>query len=103
MCRNLTQGGLYQSRDSGRNVIDRAGFLHYNPCIVLAYGPPKTLYNRWKRWSDNGVFENILTALAAAADAEGLMIDATHLTVHRTAASLGSNKGGVKSAGRVAG
>jgi transposase len=24
------------------------------------YGPPKTLYNRWKRWSDMGVFAWIL-------------------------------------------
>ena len=29
------------------------------------YGPAKTLYNRWKRWSDNGVFARILTGLAA--------------------------------------
>jgi hypothetical protein len=29
------------------------------------YGPPKTLYNRWKRWSDMGVFARIMTGLAA--------------------------------------
>jgi transposase len=29
------------------------------------YGPAKTLYNRWKRWSDNGVFARIMTGLAA--------------------------------------
>ena len=67
------------------------------------YGPPKTLYNRWKRWSEKGVFETILAALAAEADTRGLMIDATHLSVHRTAASLGAKKGGAKLAGRAAG
>lgn len=29
------------------------------------YGPHKTLYNRWKRWSDMGVFARIMTGLAA--------------------------------------
>ena len=29
------------------------------------YGPAKTLYNRWKRWSDNGVFARIMVGLAA--------------------------------------
>lgn len=27
------------------------------------YGPAKTLYNRWKRWSDNGVFARIMMGL----------------------------------------
>ncbi len=54
-----------------------------------AYGPPKTLYNRWVRWSRAGVFSRIFAGLAAeAGPAEQLMIDATHLKAHRTAASL---------------
>ena len=53
------------------------------------YGPPKTLYNRFVRWSRLGVFARIFAALAAEAGApERLMIDATHLKAHRTAASL---------------
>jgi len=60
------------------------------------YGPPKTLYNRWKRWSDKGVFASILLELARESDAsDTLMIDATHLKAHRTASSLGLKKGGV--------
>jgi transposase len=31
------------------------------------YGPPKTLYNRGKWWSDMGVFARIMTGLAAEA------------------------------------
>ena len=54
-----------------------------------AYGPPKTLYNRFIRWSRIGVFDRIFATLAAASDAtETVMIDATHLKAHRTAASL---------------
>lgn len=54
-----------------------------------AYGPPKTLYNRFVRWSRLGVFDRIFATLAAASEAtETVMIDATHLKAHRTAASL---------------
>lgn len=53
------------------------------------YGPYKTLYNRFVRWSRMGVFNHIFAELAKAAPSDGrLMIDATHLKAHRTAASL---------------
>ena len=60
------------------------------------YGPHKTLYNRWKRWSDMGVFAPINMGLPAEApDNKTISIDATYLKAHRTAPSLGSKKGGV--------
>jgi putative transposase len=53
------------------------------------YGPHKTIYNRFVRWSRLGVFNKIFAALAAeAGKPKRLMIDATHLKAHRTAASL---------------
>ena len=53
------------------------------------YGPPKTLYNRFVRWSRMGVFDKIFEGLAAdQGTPEQLQIDATHLKAHRTAASL---------------
>lgn len=53
------------------------------------YGPHKTLYNRFKRWSEMGVFDNIFNHLAAEdGPPDTLMIDATHLKAHRTASSL---------------
>ena len=59
------------------------------------YGPAKTLYNRWKRWSDNGVFAWIMVGLAAKdTDPKTIMIDATYLKAHRTACSLRAKKGG---------
>ena len=58
------------------------------------YGPAKTLYNRWKRWSDNGVFARIMMGLAAEGTAnKTIMIDATYLKAHRTASSLRAKKG----------
>lgn len=61
------------------------------------YGPAKTLYNRWKRWSDNGVFARIMVDLATERAAHRtIMIDASYLKTHCTAASsLGTKKGGV--------
>ena len=53
------------------------------------YGPHKTIYNRFIRWSRLGVFNRILAELAAMAGTpDHVMIDATHLKAHRTAASL---------------
>lgn len=52
------------------------------------YGPAKTLYNRYKRWSEAGVFERIFEALAhETADLSTLMIDASHVKTHRIAAN----------------
>ena len=59
------------------------------------YGPPKTLYNRWVRWSRMGVFARIMEGLASEGGEEKVvMIDATYLKAHRTASSLRAKKGG---------
>ncbi len=58
-----------------------------------AYGPPKTLYNRFARWSRLGVFARIFRDLARpGSQGDTIMMDSTHLKAHRTAASL--RKGG---------
>ena len=54
-----------------------------------AYGPHKTLYNRFIRWSRMVVFDRIFAWLAGEGPKpDRIMIDATHLKAHRTAASL---------------
>jgi transposase len=69
------------------------------------YGPRKTLYNRFRRWSAMGVFNRILAELAGLEGPPArLMMDSTNLKAHRTAASL--KKGGLSpgaSAARSAG
>lgn len=58
------------------------------------YGPPKTLYNRWKRWGDMGVFARMMEGLASeGTEQKTVMIDATYLKAHRTASSLRAKKG----------
>jgi len=60
-----------------------------------AYGPAKTLYNRFTRWGRMGVWARMLTELSAQGqDTQTVMIDATHLKAHRTASSLRGQKGG---------
>jgi len=52
------------------------------------YGPHKTLYNRFIRWSNLGIFDLIFKELSSQSAPEQLQIDATHLKAHRTASSL---------------
>jgi len=78
---------------SGIIFIQRNGLMWKH--APRDYGPPKTLYNRWKRWSRMGVFATIMTELAARGQETGIvMIDATHAKAHRTASSLAVQKGG---------
>jgi transposase len=61
-----------------------------------AYGPHKTLYSRWKRWSEKGIFARMMMGLAAEhGEQKTVMIDATYLKAHRTATSMGVKTGGV--------
>jgi transposase len=60
-----------RARVDDRRVLSGIIFINRNGlrwCDAPAeYGPPKTLYNRWKRWSDMGVFARILMGLAEQA------------------------------------
>lgn len=87
-------------RVDDRRVLSGGGFINRNGLrwsnAPKEYGPPKTLYNRWKRWSEMGVFPRIFERLASeAADQTTIMIDATYLKAHSTASSLRGKKGGV--------
>ena len=89
---------------SGIIFINRNGLRWRDAPSV--YGPPKTLYNRWKRWCDMGVFARIMAGLASeAAEQKIVMINATYLKAHRTASSLAVKKGGAdgRSGARKAG
>ena len=58
------------------------------------YGPPKTLHNRWIRWSRMGVFARIMEGLASGGGGGKVaMIDATCLKAQRTASNLRVKKG----------
>src|SRR6056297_4296419 len=46
---------------SGIIFINRNGLRWRD--APAAYGPYKTLYNRWKRWSDKGIFARMMAGL----------------------------------------
>ncbi|MDX8355420.1 IS5 family transposase [Cognatiyoonia sp. IB215182] len=59
------------------------------------YGPQKTLYNRWNRWRNKGIFAQMMVGLAADHGEERtVMIGVTYLKVHHTASSFAVKKGG---------
>ena len=57
------------------------------------YGPNKTLYNRWKRRGQMGVFTRMMEGLTASVERKTVMIDATYLKAHRRASSLAVKRG----------
>jgi mannitol 2-dehydrogenase len=64
----------------------------WGDCPEHVYGPKKTLYNRFVRWSERGIWEGIFSALAGAEDApDRLFIDSSCIKAHRCA---GGGKGG---------
>ena len=68
---------------SGIIFINRNGLRWRD--APAAYGPPKTLYSRWKRWSEKGIFARMLLELAdQGRETETLMIDAQPIS-RRTA------------------
>ena len=84
-----------------KRVDDRrvlSGIVHALKCggrwadCADVYGPKKTLYNRFVRWSERGIWERIFSALAGGAGApDRLFIDSSCIKVHRCA---GGGKGG---------
>jgi transposase len=85
-----------KERVDDRRVI--SGILHilksgcrWSDCPP-EYGPPTTVYNRFTRWAERGVWERLFRALAERGRSSELqMIDSTHVKAHRSA---GGGKGG---------
>ena len=58
------------------------------------YGPSTTVYNRYNRWSQKGIWQYMFAELTAAlaGTPEQVSIDSTHVKAHRSAAG---GKGGL--------
>ena len=51
------------------------------------YGPPTTIYNRFVRWAERGVWERLFRELAGRGrSTDTQMIDSTYIKAHRSAA-----------------
>jgi len=64
-----------------------------------AYGPRKTLYNRFVRWAAKGVWADVFRTLAATGGPPAeLLLDSTHVKAHRCAAGGKGGSGSRRSA-----
>src|SRR5215471_19017469 len=95
-------------RVDDRRVI--SGIIHVLKCgcrwidAPSAYGPRKTLYNRFVRWAAKGVWEDIFHALASAGGPpEQVLIDSSAVQAYRCASggkrgelsrAIGHSRGG---------
>lgn len=71
--------------------------------IPPEYGPRTTLFNRFNRWSEKGIWQSLLAALAACAEPPELaMVDSTAVRAHRSAAGAKGGSATRRSAARAA-
>jgi len=89
-------------RADDRRVI--SGILHVLRCgcrwkdCPAEYGPHTTVYNRFARWAERGVWEHLLRELAGRGRSTATqMIDSTHIKAHRSASG---GKGGAETGDR---
>lgn len=76
---------------SGSIRINRNGVRWRNAPVACC--PHKTLYSRWKRWSEKGIFARVMARLAAEhGEQKTVMIAGTYLKAHRTATSMAAQK-----------
>ena len=52
------------------------------------YGPWSTIYNRFNRWSKVGIWDNIFEAVVDSHNVDAVMVDATSIRAHLSAANL---------------
>src|SRR5690606_28941292 len=93
---HLPKGERGAHRVDDRRVI--SGIIHmlrtgarWRDCPA-DYGPYTTIYNRFNRWSKQGVWEDVFYALTGSSGVVGTTsADSTHIKAHRSA---GGAKGG---------
>ncbi len=103
----LPRGRRGAHRVDDRRVI--SGIVHmlrsgsrWRDCPA-AYGPYTTIYNRFNRWSRQGIWLSMFEALTGQSPIHGLAaIDSTHIKAHRSAAGAKGGTSPRRSAARGA-
>jgi transposase len=71
--------------------------------IPAEYGPRTTLFNRFNRWSEKGIWQALLAVLAACEEPPQVaMVDSTAVRAHRSAAGAKGGSTSRRSAARAA-
>jgi transposase len=97
-----------KDRVDDRRVI--SGILHvlksgcrWSDCPP-EYGPPTTVYNRFVRWAERGIWERLFRELAERGrSTHTQMIDSTHVKAHRSASGAKRGSSSRRSVARAAG
>jgi transposase len=103
---------LPRGRKGAHRVDDRrviSGIVHmlksgarWRDCPE-AYGPYTTIYNRFNRWSRQGIWNDIFYALTGSTGMYGAAaIDSTYVKAHRSAAGAKGGPSTTRSAARAA-
>jgi len=102
----LPRGRRGAHRVDDRRVI--SGIVHmlrsggrWRDCPPV-YGPYTTIYNRFNRWSRQGVWSDIFYALTGVRDVVSASIDSTYVKAHRSAAGAKGGPSPTRSAPRAA-
>jgi len=104
---------LPRGRRGARRVDDRrviSGIVHmlrsggrWRDCPAV-YGPYTTVYNRFNRWSRQGIWLGMFEVLTGHSAVIGTAaIDSTHVKAHRSAAGGKGGPSGRRSGSRAAG
>lgn len=104
---HLPRGKPGKPRVDDRIVI--SGILHVLKIgcrwrdVPPEYGPPTTIYNRYHRWSQRGIWQRIFAKMAAQGPVpDELSIDSTHVKAHRSAQGQKGGRGRKRLAPHVA-
>lgn len=104
---HLPHGKPGKPRVDDRRVI--SGILHVlkTGCrwrdVPSADGPPTTVYNRYHRWAQRGIWQRVFERMAAAGPVpEERSIDTRHVKAHRSAQTSKGGRGRKRLARRAA-
>jgi transposase len=105
--RHLPRGKPGKPRVDDRRVI--SGILHVlkTGCrwrdVPPEYGPATTIYNRYNRWSQRGLWQRLFEQIAASGDVpRELSLDSSHVKAHRSAAGAKGGSGRRRSGAHAA-
>ena len=94
---HLPQYKGHRPRVNDRKIISGIIYVLQSGCrwrdAPPQYGPSTTLYNRYNRWSERGVWQYLFREIVTDLSDENEMValDSTHMKAHRCAA--GAKKG----------